>query len=365
MKKPLQSVVRNESEKTAQIFLYGIIGDYWSDSPLTAKAFVRQLTSLQGQGYKRVDVRLNGPGGDVWEGLGILNAMKTSSMDIHTYNDGICASMHGVIFAGAKSGNRHLAKASVFMIHNASTLAWGNSQVMRETADFLDTHDHVLISVFSDATGKPAKEIQDEYFDYKDHWLTAQEVEALGIGKVEDFEAQDVPKDIKNMSLQQVAALYNPEIPVTQLNNHDMSLISINNKFKGLSALAKVAAEDITADQLKAVNDEIEAEGIKGLTVVLDADLQETVEAAGKVEGLQASITAKDGEIQTLKAELQKEKDAKTALQKKLDNASEDPAAPPASGNDEVPGDGKKDEEEKTPQDVEMANINALMNLIP
>lgn len=327
------TAVKNEADKSAKIYLYGIIGDYWTESPLTAKAFLRELTALEGK-LNRVDIHINSPGGDVWEGLGIANAIRASKMELHTYNDGLCASMASAILCSAKNGNRHAAKQSLTMIHNASTIVWGNSEDMRNEAETLEKHDDVLAGFYADASGKTVEEIKAEYFDFKDHWLTADEAEKAGLVKIEDYSAEDVPENVTNMPFQKVAALFNSKA-IIQNQHTEMGILS--NKFKKLSALAKVAAAAITAEQVEEINTEIAEQEIEGVTLVLDTELQETVEAAEKVPGLEASIAEKDQEIKNLK-------DENAKLQAKIDAKPAEEAGSPTSEGDEIPPVNKKDE---------------------
>ena len=335
MKKPSLLVVRNEAELSASIFLYGIIGDYWQEDPLTASRFMKELTALESK-FNTVNVHINSPGGDVWEGLAICNAIKASKKDIHTWNDGLAASMAATILVSAKDGNRHAAKGSITMIHCASTFTWGNSEDLRETANALDTHDDVLASFFADATGKTEEDVKALWFDYKDHYLTAQEAADYGLVKIESYESEKVPENIKNMSMQKVAALYNPQIAVT--NNDHM----FGNKFKNLSALAKVAAAAITAEQLQAINDEIVAQEIQGVTLVLDSELETAANAVTQNETLTAQVTEKDGQITTLTNELNAQKAIVAEQAKKLGKPAADAGAPPIETPDPTPGDGKK-----------------------
>lgn len=351
MKKPSLSVVRNETDLSASIFLYGIIGDYWQEDPLTASRFMKELTALESK-YNTVNVHINSPGGDVWEGLAICNAIKASKKDIHTWNDGLAASMAATILVSAKDGNRHAAKGSITMIHCASTFTWGNSEDLRETANALDTHDDVLASFFADATGKTEDEVKALWFDYKDHYLTAQEAADYGLVKIESYESEKVPENIKNMSMQKVAALYNPQIAVT--NNDHM----FGNKFKNLSALAKVAAADITAAQLQAINDEIVAQEIQGVTLVLDTELETAANAVAQNTTLTAQVTEKDQKITDLTAELDAQKAIVAEQTKKLGKPVEDAGAPPVTKTDTTPKDKKDDEPSyETSYDREMKAV--------
>lgn len=287
MNKPPLRVVRNEATKSADIFLYGIVGDYWySDSPVTARNLQRQLSLLTD--FPIIHLHLNGPGGDVHEGLTICNIIKASKKEIHTWNDGICLSMMATILECVQADRKHAAKASLTMIHAASTIAWGNSQEMRDTADMLDKHDDVLAEIFADGTGLTVEQVKSKWFDGKDHWLTAKEGEALGLFSVEDYEIADIPENPMDMPFEQVAAFYNSKSNITQKT--DMSILNFNN-FKKISALGKVPVAERTPALIAEANAELEAEGITGLTLVSDTDLQETVTAAGKVPVLEKQVT--------------------------------------------------------------------------
>jgi ATP-dependent protease ClpP protease subunit len=304
--KPLLRVVRNEAQASAQIFLYGIVGDYWySDSPVTARNLQRQLALLSD--VPVIHLHLNGPGGDVHEGLLMCNIIRASKKEIHTWNDGICASMMSALLESVDAERRHAAKASLTMIHNASTMAWGNSKDLREAADMLDKHDDVLADIYADAVGLTLDEIKTKWFDGSDHWLTSSEGAAEGLFSVEDYEIADIPEDATNQPLDKIAAFYNsnsnPKPP--QINNETMFG---SKKFNALSALAKVAAGDITPEQVKAVNDEIEAENIPGVTLVLDSVLQAVSDKADTVDALTAAAAIKDQKIKDLEKKISDQK---------------------------------------------------------
>ncbi|RQO65089.1 hypothetical protein DBR40_24775 [Pedobacter sp. KBW01] len=307
MSKPVLRVVRNEAKASAQIFLYGIVGEYWyTDSPVTARNLQRQLSLLSD--VPVIHLHLNGPGGDVHEGLLMCNIIKASKKEIHTWNDGICASMMAVILESVPEGRRHAAKASLTMLHSASTIAWGNAQDMRDTADMLDKHDDVLAEILSDATGLTLDQVKSKWFDGKDYWLTAKEGEAEGLFTIEDYDISEIPDDAVNQPLDQIAAFYsspknhnkNP-----QINNETMFG---KDKFKSLSALAKLAVNDVTPELVAAVNDELESEKIPGVTLVLDSELQTVSDKAEKADQLEADAKIKDQKIKDLEKTVKDQK---------------------------------------------------------
>jgi ATP-dependent protease ClpP protease subunit len=356
-------IVRNEAKGSADIFLYGIVGDYWySDSSVNARNLQYQMSLVSD--FARINIHLCGPGGDVHEGLLMCNIIKASKKEIHVYNDGVCCSMMAVLLMSCVAlERRHAATASLTMFHSASTIVWGNSTELRETADMLDKHDDVLADIIADATGMTIDQVKTKWFDGKDHWLTAKEGGELGLFLVEEYEIQPIPEDATNKSLDKIAAFYSGKTnPITtKLNNEHM--IFGDNKFKSLTALAKLAVNDITADHVKAINDEIEKEKIPGVTAVLDSELQavkDRVEKLDEVEAsvvaLQSSVSEKDQKILDLQAIVDEQK-------KKLGLPAEDPKAPTTTKVDDTVIDNET-LEPASPQDKEMAEIKRVSNLI-
>jgi ATP-dependent Clp protease protease subunit len=297
MNKSHLKVVMNAADQSADIFIYGIIGNVYSEySPITARNFLQQLAQLSD--VQTINVRINSPGGDTGEGLAICNAIIASKKNIHTWNDGMAASMASAILCSAKKNKRHAAKGSMTMIHSASTLAWGNKTEMAETSEMLGKFDEVLAEIISDAAELTVEETVAKWMDGKNHWLTAKEAEEAGLVSIEDYAAEELPENVTDMKMDRVAAFYSPS-KIT--NNDNMSILS--SKFKTISALGKIAVADRTADNFKAVNDELIAEGITGATLVSDVDFKDTMDAAGKVPALTTQVTDLGTQVTNLTAD--------------------------------------------------------------
>lgn len=291
MSKPSFKIVKNEAAQFATVYLYGIIGEYWeTDNPITARGLQQILSSLHS--YPVVHLRLNGPGGDTHEGFAMGNIIKAFSQkqEIHTWNDGLCASFFFILLLSAKREFRHAAKNSLAMAHSSATGNWGNKESMLDTAEMLDKHDEILAEFLADATDMSVEQVRAKWMDGKDHWMTASEAEADNLLTVEDYDAVEVPEGVTTMKLDKVAAFYNQ----SKTTNQDMSILS--SKFKKISALAKKPEAERTAEELAAVNEELQAEGLTGVTLVNDADLHETVEAAARVPELEKKVTDLDAE---------------------------------------------------------------------
>lgn len=130
------------------ITIFDVIGeDFWSEG-VTAKSIARQLKAIGGP----VEVQINSPGGDVFEGFAIYNILREHPYDVTVKVLGMAASAASVI---AMAGDTVEIGASAFiMIHNCWVLAIGNRHDLRETADFLEPFDKGLRDVYVARTGQ-------------------------------------------------------------------------------------------------------------------------------------------------------------------------------------------------------------------
>ena len=81
----------NPQSQVAEMHLYGSIGN-----KIDGDLFARELASLDRQ-CNQVNIRGNGPGGDVLQGMSIVSAILSMVTPVHVYVDGIMASMGAVI----------------------------------------------------------------------------------------------------------------------------------------------------------------------------------------------------------------------------------------------------------------------------
>ncbi|HWK58724.1 MAG TPA: head maturation protease, ClpP-related [Parapedobacter sp.] len=356
MKRPFFEVVQAKAGEAGRINIYGVIGPWWDET--NAKGFIRAFNALEKE-HERINIHINGPGGSVWEGLPIFNAIKASKKEVHTYNDGIAFSMAAMILLAAKPGRVHAAKGSLMMIHNVSTWSYGNARKLRKDADTMDKYDDVLGGLIADRTGKALDVVQAEYMDYDDHYFTPDEAKAEGfIDVVEDYDAEDMPENVKEMSPEQVAAWYDERMEepsqsfMAKVMDQVGAMIGLNkdqnpknmfgNKFSKLTALAKVAAGDVTAEQVDAVNTEIAEAGIEGVTLALDSELAtaeqnatDLVEAKKKVTDLEARATKDNATIEALKAEVAELK-GKPAAETTTTKTDKDDVIPTGEKEEEV-----------------------------
>lgn len=175
--------IRNVTADNAEVSIYDEIG-YWG---VTASEFVKELGSVQAT---NLSVRINSPGGDVFDGLAILNSLRAHPAKKTVTVEGLAASAASFI---AMAGDTiQMAPQSMMMIHDASGLAIGNAQDMRELADLLDKTSDNIAAVYAQRTGKP----QDEWRKamLAETWYTDQEAVDAGLA---DSVVKDETADTK------------------------------------------------------------------------------------------------------------------------------------------------------------------------
>ncbi|MHB9019806.1 MAG: head maturation protease, ClpP-related [Minisyncoccota bacterium] len=160
----------------AEILLYEFIGyDWWSDSGTTAEDFAQQLAEIRG--VKRLTVRINSGGGDVWDGMSIYNQLSQFKAHTTVIIDGIAASIAALI---AMAGDTvQAAENSQLMIHDAWTIMEGNEQQLREVADILVKIDQQCAETFARRSSRTAAEFRK--LQDKETYLTAAEARELGL----------------------------------------------------------------------------------------------------------------------------------------------------------------------------------------
>lgn len=150
-----------------EIWLYDQVGQsFWGDG-VTAKSFQKDLAAL-GK-VTNIDLRINSPGGDVFEGFAIYNQLAQHPANIDVYVDGVAASISSVI---AMCGNKiHMAKNSMMMIHNPQGVAIGDEREMDRVKALLKQVKSNLTSTYTARTGNKAEKVEN-WMD-EETWFTA------------------------------------------------------------------------------------------------------------------------------------------------------------------------------------------------
>lgn len=173
-------LVRNNGE----LVLHGPIGfqEYGTDSTTV----MRDLDSLDLQDGSTLTVRINSPGGIVFEGLAIYNLLaekRRQGVAIVVRVDGIAASMGSII---AMIGDRVIMPRNTQMlIHNPAGLAFGDAEFLRSEVKNLENIENAMIGIYARKSGLAEAKIREMMA--RETFMSAEEAKKNGFAdQVED-----------------------------------------------------------------------------------------------------------------------------------------------------------------------------------
>lgn len=164
-RKPV-NLVRAEGSADATLYIYDVIDAFWG---ISAKEVAQAIVGLGAS--DTLHLRINSPGGDVFEARAIAAAIAQHPGKTIAHIDGLAASAATTIASSADEVE--IVDGGFYMIHNAWTFAVGNKHDLRETSDLLDKVDGAIVADYAKRTGASAEQIV-AWMD-AETWFTAQE----------------------------------------------------------------------------------------------------------------------------------------------------------------------------------------------
>jgi ATP-dependent Clp endopeptidase proteolytic subunit ClpP len=223
--------IQNAADGTdapAEVFIYDTIGSWYG---VSASDFVRDIAGVDNDA---ITVRINSPGGDVFDGIAIMNALRGHKATITTVVDGLAASAASFI---AMAGDEVVMnRNSEMMIHDASGFASGKAKDMIAMADNLERASNNIASIYADKAGGTAEDWRAAMT--AETWYTAQEAVDAGLAdrvtaKADDAESEsDGAKASFDLSIFNYAGRQAAPAPtaVTQTPSAERAGVSPNRK---------------------------------------------------------------------------------------------------------------------------------------
>jgi len=162
----------------------------------------------------------------------------------------------------------NIAKNGFMMIHNPFTMAMGNAEEIRKTANMLDKVRDSLVQTYIDKTGQSKEQIVD-WMD-QETWFDSNEALAAGFATniVEDKEIEDVADlRIYNHVPKEVQDLYQ----VSNVNNEEVNRRNVERTLRDAGYSRKVAREIVKS-------------GIKDSDSQRDADVQKIIDRIDNIK---------------------------------------------------------------------------------
>jgi len=158
-----------------EILIMDIIGQDMFGAGVIAKDIKSQLDAMGD--VDEITVRINSPGGDVFEGLAIHNLLKQHPAKVTVKVDGYAASIASIIAIAAD--DVQMAENSMLMAHMPYTFAIGDAAEMRKQAEVLDKVTDVLVQTYQSKSGMDSEKIIA--LMEAETWFSAKEAKAAGL----------------------------------------------------------------------------------------------------------------------------------------------------------------------------------------
>jgi ATP-dependent protease ClpP protease subunit len=172
MKKDKIFKVSNKGNGKAEILIYAEIGGFFG---LSSFEFIQEINNLGKVNH--VDLRVSSEGGSVIEAIDMYNAIRRHPATWHAHIDGLAASSASwLVLATDKI---YMAENAQYMIHRASTGAWGTADELRKMADLTESIEQTaMVNAYTAKTGMDDKTIMDML--NAETWLTADKAKEFG-----------------------------------------------------------------------------------------------------------------------------------------------------------------------------------------
>lgn len=278
------TIVARNSE-VADVNIFDAIGFGY-----TVSDFERDLAAV---GDRRINVRLNTPGGDVFTGFAIYNILNRIRDRVTVTVEGIAASMGSVIMMAGKT--RIMPANAAVMIHDPAGMAEGGPEELANFAAMLSNVRDQIVAAYVKATGQPEDKIRQMMKD--ETWLSAEQAIKLGF-------ADKIEKPIKMAAVAKFDLGCFTNVPENFGTNEED--VDMNDQIKRLCALfGKPELADGFINAKKSLDDvmaALEAQAASDKTAKAAADRAAEAEAnKGKdTAKVREQVLAYVGEVRTL-----------------------------------------------------------------
>ena len=162
--------VENKTATGADVYIYDEIG-YLG---VTAQDFIKDFNAIKAPA---ITLHLDTPGGDVFDGINIFNAIQDHPAEVTVVVDSLAASAGSFI---AQAGDKRVMnRNSTMMIHDAHGMTIGNSQDHQRMIELLDKMSNNIASIYAQKAGGTTEQWRTTM--QAETWYTAEEAVEAGL----------------------------------------------------------------------------------------------------------------------------------------------------------------------------------------
>lgn len=227
--------------ENAEVMVFGDIvarkygySEYEKDSK-TATEFDRAIKSAVSSGAKKLLLRINSGGGDVWSAISMRTSLLTAAFEeIEVRVEGLCASA-ATLLTCLPDAKVKIAKGSMYMIHNPMSGCWGTAAQLIKQAEWLEKSQNEMMQIYAAQSGADADTVKD-WMD-AETWFTAEEAVEHGFAG-EIIGGKEVETDGSTMHAMSGMYMHTPAALIAAAGTNPVSTgenPAENNNLKGES----------------------------------------------------------------------------------------------------------------------------------
>jgi ATP-dependent Clp protease protease subunit len=195
-----RSILRENEPGALRLYLYGVVVDamtadlFGMDGIFSAADIVKAVG--EAEDVQSMEVIINSPGGDAFEGIAIYNRLRELSkkgIQIRTRVEGLAASAASVVFLAGDE--RIVNDGAVVMIHGASSFTYGNAEDHMRTVTLLNQLNSGIADIMESRTRLSREDI-DEMLS-GEAWLSASDALEFGIATMGSDTLANVPDELE------------------------------------------------------------------------------------------------------------------------------------------------------------------------
>ena len=305
--------------RQTEISIFDEIGYYG----VSAKQFISDLKSVPAD--HEIVLKIHSPGGEVFDGNAIFNALKRHPGGVTVQIEGLAASMATVIsLAGAPV---KMAANGFYMIHNPWGVAMGDADEMRDQAALLEKIREGMIAAYASKSGQDPEQIA-AWMD-AETWFSAEEAQAAGfVDEVTDSLAlaasankfsrlgkfRNAPSDLTARSVDM-----DPQLEAAAEIDEEVEIEATEEQAaeeQAAEVTPSASLEEIIEAAPEAAEEEVQEEAPAPEVPVASVPHADAI--AAKYNAILARAEKAESELTAVKAELDAERSALASLERSL-----------------------------------------------
>ena len=330
---------------TNHIWIYGEIGDAASRKESKHYSF-QDFQKEFDPDASDYTVHIFSPGGDVFQGFAMYNALKNTGKKIKVQVEGVCASIATLIAGAADPGQLFINEQSQWLVHNPSfNNISGDARELRTGADQLDQIKTLLINVYrkrtgmSDTalweilnTGKPMTAQQAQQLGFVDQVVESMKAVAYAdLTFLQDMENNVVLQAIKALETK-ISSLWKPKnMSVTLADGTVLMVMSEDGEWAGKQVSTEQGTPlepgeyPLTDGRILVVGDQSTISEVREAQAKQEEEpedmkaKEELEKAQARIKELESALEARNTAETEAKAQVEAEQAKVKTLQNKID----------------------------------------------